>query len=572
MNFTTKTENQVEFEEIKQIKSGEISEYHVKIVFKEKASPSKYTISWEEPQIDMLGFWSSKCVTQYNLTPDWFPRKEESRTASGMPLITIYSGSGKNRLSVALSDPSSPSTISAGVVEENGTLIMKIDLFSKICSSIKEYEAIIRIDRREVPFFQAIKDARNWWSTLGYAPMYVPNEAKLPMYSTWYSFHQKTIPDEILYECKIAKEYGMDTVIVDDGWQTDDNRRGYAFCGDWEVCENKIPDMKKFVDDVHALGMKFMIWFSVPFVGLESKIYDKFKGMYLYMRKNACASVLDPRFKEVRDYLTDIYASSVQKYGWDGLKLDFIDSFELSDEESSRDFEKMDTVSVEEGLQLLLSETMEKLKKINPEIMIEFRQSYVGPAISKYGNIFRVGDCPADPINNRVGSLSLRLTSDTTAVHSDMIMWNNNDTNESVLYQLLGTMFAVPQISVRFDAITFDHKKLLKSYLSFWREHSDVILNGELKVYDPDASFSLAKSKKDGECVAVLYRGVVEKIENDVLEYVFNATGKNDIYIESEENRTYEIYDIFGEKYATGKIASGVNKIPAKNCEMVKII
>ncbi|MBO4983827.1 MAG: alpha-galactosidase [Clostridia bacterium] len=570
MNFKTETKNPIKSQEIKEIKSGEISEYLVKIEFDGKVSPSKYSIIWEEEQIDILGFWSSLTGTHHIISPDWNMRREESRTASCMPLIALFSKSSDNKVTVALSDPSSPSSLMAGVVEENGCVKIQVDLFSQLCPAITEYEVIIRIDKRKLPLYQCIKDTRKWWGSLGYECAYTPEYAKLPMYSTWYSFHQHTIPEEIIYECKIAKEYGMDTVIVDDGWQTDDNSRGYAFCGDWQVCEAKIPDMKSFVDRIHDLGMKFMIWFSVPFVGFESKNYQRFKGMYLNTRENARASVLDPRFKEVRDYLTDIYANSVEKYGWDGLKLDFIDSFCLS-ETSSQNFEKMDTVSVEEGLQMLLSETMEKLTKINPDIMIEFRQSYVGPAIAKYGNIFRVGDCPNDAINNRVQSLNLRLTSDTTAVHSDMIMWNNNDTNESVLYQLLAVMFAVPQISVRFDNITSDHKKILANYLNFWKEHRDILLNGELTVQDIDANYSMAQSKKDGQSVAVLYQNVVKVVENSSCEYVFNSTGKDGIYIDTTENKKYEIYDIFGNNYSNGDLTKGTTKLNVKNCEMVKI-
>ena len=570
MKFITQTENQIELEKIEKIKDGEISEYLIKIVFKDKVSPKKYSISWEEEQIDILGFWSSKMGTQHNITPEWSKRAEESRTASGMPLISLYNKANINRITVALSDPASPVKLSAGAVEETGGVQIVIELFSQICSAIKEYEVIVRIDRRKLPFYECVKEARRWWDALGYKCAPVPNDAKLPMYSTWYSFHQSTIPEEIIKECKIAKEYGMDTVIVDDGWQTDDNSRGYAFCGDWQVCESKIPDMRAFVDEIHALGMKFMIWFSVPFVGVESKNYERFRGMYLSTHRSARASVLDPRFKEVRDFLTDLYASSVEKYGWDGLKLDFIDCFSLS-EDSSENYEKMDTVSVEEGLQRLLGEAMEKLKKINPDIMIEFRQSYVGPAISKYGNIFRVTDCPNDAINNRVFSLNLRLTSAETAVHSDMIMWNKNDTNEGVLYQLLAVMFAVPQISIRFDNITEEHRKILKNYLAFWREHRDVLLNGELEARDVDANYSMAQSKKDGCCVAVLYQGAVKRLEKGTQEFIFNSTGSDKIYIETEEERKYEIYDIFGNKYSEGAVSRGVHALNVKNCEMVKL-
>lgn len=569
LNFRTETKNQLEYERIELIKEGEICEYKLCLKFKEKACPSPYSIIWEQEHIDTYGFWSSKGEPLHNITPDWYVRKEESRTASGMPLISLYNKANYNRLTVALSDPSNPTTLSAGVVEENTSVKIQIDLFSQLCPPIKEYELIIRIDRRNIPFYKCVQEVKAWWENIGYQCAYVPKEAYLPMYSTWYSFHQHTIPEEIIKECKWAKEYGMDTVIVDDGWQTDDNSRGYAFCGDWQVCEKKIPDMKGFVDEIHSLGMKVMFWFSVPFVGFESKNYERFKGKYVTTRQASRASVLDPRFKEVREFLVQTYVNSVKKYGWDGLKLDFIDSFKIT-EESSQDYDNMDTVSLEEGVQLLLKEATEALKAINPEFLIEFRQSYVGPAISKYGNIFRVTDCPCDPIYNRIFSLKLRLTSGKTAVHSDMIIWNKNDTNESVKYQLLSVLFAVPQISVRWDNISDEHKTILKKHLNFVREKSDILLNGEIYVQDADAGYTMAQSTKNGECISVLYHSVVKPVKEKT-EYIFNSTGEDYIYVESDKGRKYEIYDIFGSLSSSGEISKGVQKVNVKNCQMVTI-
>jgi alpha-galactosidase len=283
------------------------------------------------------------------------------------------------------------------------------------------------------------------------------------------------------------------------------------------------------------------------------------------------ASVLDPRYKEVRDFLVNIYCSYVKEYGWDGLKLDFIDSFS-PDETSSTDYEKMDCVSVEEGVGRLLSEVATSLKNINPEFMIEFRQSYVGPIMTQHGNFFRVTDCPGDPMINRIGCLNLRLMMGGASVHSDMLMWNKNDTSEGVGYQLLACMFGVPQISVRFNDISEEQKRLLKYFLSVWKEHRSAILDGELEVFDAEANYSMAKSKKDGECVAVLYQSVVYKADSDCTSYVFNSSGKCGVYVESDKEASYEIYSIYGEKQSEGKIGAGVSKLNVDVCGMVKII
>lgn len=568
IKFSTETKTKIATEKISQTKDGEISEFLLEIDFGEKTYPTEYKISWELDQIDTIGFWSPKHHFISNITPDWGKRESLSKLTNGMPVASLYGIGNINALTISLSDAKNAILIKAGVVEERGRVIYELVFFPEKTSIMEKYTAKIRLDRRKLPFYKTVNSTKEWWKELGYKPSYEPEYASAPLYSAWYSFHQRTIPDEIVYECKIAKEYGMDTVIVDDGWQTDDNSRGYGYCGDWEVCATKIPDMKNFVDRIHELDMKFMLWFSVPFVGYFSKNFERFKGMYLRRRDPMDAMILDPRFKEVRDFISDKYVEFVKEYGIDGLKLDFIDSFYL-DETSSKEYDKMDTSSVEDAVEMLLFEVSQKLKAINPEFLIEFRQSYTGPVIGQYGNMFRVTDCPSDPYVNRVHGLTMRMSQDGI-IHSDMMMWNKDETNEAVAYQLLSTMFLVPQISIRFDNITNDHKRILKNYIGFWRAHKDTLLKGDMEYFDVESSFSRAKSTKNGETVTVLYQSVVDEISEGT-NYIFNATGASCVYIEIERTAEYEIYDMFGSLKERGKVEKGVSKLNVPSCGMIKI-
>jgi alpha-galactosidase len=312
------------------------------------------------------------------------------------------------------------------------------------------------------------------------------------------------------------------------------------------------------------------LWFSVPFVGYYSKNYDKFKGKYLKHQDDRNTSVLDPRFKDVRKFLVNIYASAVKEYGYDGLKLDFIDEFALSSS-SSTNFDEMDCRSVEEGLSKLLKEITTTLKKINPEIIIEFRQSYVGPFVGTFGNIFRVVDCPADAISNRIGGINLRLTSGETAVHSDMITWNVKDSNESVLYQLFSSLFIVPQISVRLAEINEDHKRLLKNFLSFWLEHQSTLLDGELKALNVDAGYTLASSETDQEKITVVYNNQVIDVNSNKCEFVFNATGENFLFLQTEKESRYIVYDYFGNLLESGTLKAGLHKLSIPNTYLLKL-
>ena len=168
--------------------------------------------------------------------------------------------------------------------------------------------------------------------------------------------------------------------------------------------------MQALVHRLHEMDMAVMLWYSVPFMGERSQNYHKFRDKMLH------EGVLDPRYKEVREFLTDTYKRAVADWDLDGLKLDFIDAFTLGEEALKPDARR-DYLSLEEAVDTLMQEVKRELTAIRPDILIEFRQAYVGPAIRQYGNMLRVSDCPADALRNRQDILNLRLTSGRTAVH-----------------------------------------------------------------------------------------------------------------------------------------------------------
>ena len=49
-----------------------------------------------------------------------------------------------------------------------------------------------------------------------------------------------------------------------------------------------------------------------------------------------------------------------------------------------------------------------ELRRVKPDVMIEFRQPYIGPLMRKYGNMFRAGDAPNAAVDNRVRTVDRR--------------------------------------------------------------------------------------------------------------------------------------------------------------------
>ena len=552
--------------------------YKLVVSADEKFIPEPLKIAWEMPVNDVISVWSPRVGFSRFLAPNWRKTKTESRIASGAPVMSAINADGTNACTVALSDPKSPTEIGFGVSEEHAVFECHAIFFTAFVAPIDTYEAFIRFDFDQVPFTKAVQSVGSWWEKdFGYTHAYVPKSAYMPMNSAWYSFHQALIPEKLIEECKLSAPLGMETIILDDGWQTDDNNRGYKFCGDWELATGKIPDMKALVDEIHKTGMKVMLWFSVPFVGIHSKAYERFKDKALYDKGGVL--VVDVRYKEVRDYLIGIYKDAVVNYGLDGLKLDFIDSFRLTDQSPAAN-DQMDTHSVEDALDALLKEAKDELLKIDPDILVEFRQSYIGPTILKYGNMIRVGDCPYDSLRNRMGIVDLRLTSGKTAVHSDMIMWNKDASVESAALQMISTLFGVPQVSVLIKDLPESHKKALKFWLDFYRENIDLLHSDDLSVKNPEMCYSQVKTQLDGSLVAVNYANVpfdVDTFENEGCVYnLINSTFEKQIFINAKADLgkvSVKVFNCMGDTVTekVSEIKQGITVIDVPACSLVRI-
>ena len=121
------------------------------------------------------------------------------------------------------------------------------------------------------------------------------------------------------------------------------------------------------------------------------------------------------------------------------------------------------------------------------------------PICEKYGNMLRVADCPADGLTNRVGCLDLRLTSGNTAVHSDMLMWDIEDSAENAAAQIIDCIFAVVQISVKLESLPDNHRRMLKFWLDFMDKNKNLLLKSNISVSEPHLFYTSAKAYNDRE-------------------------------------------------------------------------
>lgn len=526
---------------------------------REKVKEDSYiAIEWSVPMSDFLYRWYPNCFTNRNIIPTW-GYDIKSSIASGAPVVCIFNQHGKSKYTCAVSEFKKAVLMNFGVNEKTANLdcLVKLPLMQFTNSNSTELQ--IRIDDEEKDIEKAISEVSVWWEEFT-GVMHIPENVTDTFYSFWYSYHQEVYPENVEKECELVAKYGIKTVIVDDGWQTYDNAGMYAYCGDWQPL--KIPNMAEHVGKIHKLGLKYILWFSVPFIGIKSQNYEQFKDKLLYVNKGLHAGILDPRYSEVREYLINIYRKAVSDWNLDGLKLDFIDAFNNPDNIPAN--EDMDIKDLHDAIYKLMTDIKCELTKLNPQIMIEFRQQYIGPAMRSYGNFFRAADCPYDLTLNRVSVIDLRLLSGSTPVHSDMLMWHNNETPENCALQIINVLFSVIQLSVKLAEQSEKQKKVIQFWLDFAKKNKKLLQGSELKVHDPQNLYTAVEGIGDNEKISVIYTPNKSIIIDKDTTTVINGTQKGSIILEflNDSEYQYEILDCMGGKIQESTInGSGLCRV-----------
>lgn len=534
--------------------------YKLTVESESEYAPKSIALRWKIPFLGIQGVWKPGADHDKRQQYDWELDHLESRISVDSPVISVFDYNDNSKITFASSDVVNLVSMNALLREEDNNLYCHMTFFSERHPKIKKYESELYINTNSDQISSVLKDVSEWWESKDYLkPASVPAIAKAPLYSTWYQFHQDLSEDKLIKECEIAYELGYRLIIVDDGWQTIDNNRGYDYTGDWTP--DRFSNMSDFVKKLQDTGMKVGIWFSVPFCGKKSKAYKRFSGKFL-TENHRWAPVFDPRFPEVRSYLVDIYTKALKVWGVDALKLDFIDDFRVYPDTDLAYNTDRDFTNVNAAVDKLLSEISASLKSINPDVAIEFRQKYVGPALRKYGNMFRAFDCPNDPVTNRIRIADIKMLIGSSAVHSDMLTWHSEDDLTNCAIQIINSFFAVPQMSINLQDANEDIKKMLQFYNRLWVKYSDIILDGDFKVKDILSNYTLLSSQKNEAVVIGIYNDVIVELPSLKKAVLLNGKNTDSVVVKSKENGgIIEVYNCLGVLIQTYDVLSvGLNE------------
>ncbi|MGW4647325.1 glycoside hydrolase family 36 protein [Kitasatospora sp. NPDC004289] len=445
--------------------------------------PVRTRIEWRLPCTGATGYWTPLSGTRW-LPPSW----ALPRTASlpkGAPVGSLVGTADAALCTFAAGETVLPVSIGEGAVEETGDFSFWVE---------HEGPLRLRLDLSGRHFADTVRDCAAWWAESLPAST-VPDAAFDPVFCTWYALHLTITAPEVERLAALAAPLGFGALIVDDGWQTDEVGRSYATTGDWQPAPAGFPDFADHVDRIRKLGLNYLLWHALPFLGDRSAAQAELAPHTLAHLPMLETSVLDPRSPLVRAHQVERLAAAVERHGVDGLKIDFIDTFLREATTASPD---PDCTEVAEGVRRLLEELDTRLRATRPEVLIEHRQQYMGPGLWPYATMVRATDCPHNATENRVRCADLRLTAGPLAVHADPLTWHPAEEPAQIAVFLISVLFATAQVSVDLSAQSPEQLAAVRFWLSVMREHRDLLQRAEFRPHRPELAYPLIEARDGG--------------------------------------------------------------------------
>ncbi len=180
--------------------------------------------------------------------------------------------------------------------------------------------------------------------------------------------------EKLLSIARDAAELGIEMFVLDDGWFGTNRNLDDCDLGDWFVNEKKIRcGMKELGRRIHALGLKFGLWFEPEMISPISKLYEQHPDWCLHVNGRKCSParaqyVLDYSRADVRDYIIECMSKIIREAELEYIKWDFNRNMtELGSALLSPDEQK----ELSHRYVLGLYEVMERLLCEFPDLLIE---------------------------------------------------------------------------------------------------------------------------------------------------------------------------------------------------------
>lgn len=532
----------------------------------------RLVVEWTVPIIDMHGlYFAGNPRWEMAHLPFWRIEKNVA-VNTGLPYLALFHRGGENRFAFGSFDQINETALSAELSEITRCYHFRLE---KPANHHVNGQTIPVRGHYEETFFISTYSAA--WSdvlqhyvrlcdrALQMETMPVPESAYRPVFCSWTAIHHDVSHDWIMRNATLAAELGFGTWITDDGWFIETGKfADYSHVGEWMPSEAKFPDFAAHVRAVQALGLKYILWVAPFMIGYDSEVARRYAHLLTTGREPIRFHNLSPWHDETESIITALLLRLVTDYGLDGLKIDFIDSVIIN----SVRLPGASDETLGRRVYDILNGVIGRLREHNPDILIEFRNSYSNLVSRRYANIYRCADVPINFAVNRWQACLLRLLTPDRAVHLDPALWHPSDTDENVAVHLINLLVGVPMVSIQLDEYPQSHIDLIRHWIGFYNAHWQTLIRGNFRPTITGTSIPVVYFDGQDETIITLFENVEVTLSNAHSPiWILNASLRPAVHLDAGDlHGTFRVraYDKFGNLTADDNLSFPTRTLPVE--------
>jgi len=188
--------------------------------------------------------------------------------------------------------------------------------------SFRTFRTFIAVHRGD--HFQTLSEYRKVMVHQGIEFKNPPQSVYESIWCGW-GYEEDFTIEEFYGTFPMIRKLGLEQIVLDYGWNTG--------VGDYHLHPEKFPngdaDMKKVVNDIHAIGAKAKLWWMPLSVHPSTDMYQKNSDYLLHNKDGSPVFIeffksflLCPASEEVINLTREFLIEAMQNWGWDGFKID----------------------------------------------------------------------------------------------------------------------------------------------------------------------------------------------------------------------------------------------------------
>ena len=367
--------------------------------------------------------------------------------------------------------------------------------------------------------------------------------ALLPTWCTWTAWCSDQLTEQsVLDNAQIARELGIKSVILDDGWfgpglDTDDRPLNI---GDYFPDPEKFRDLKALVGRLHKSEMDVLLWYAPTCISPDSRAFRQLADSTIECNSNRVLAPngfynLCPCNPAVRRHVRAEIVRMLQDYGVDGFKVDLYNTLPATpcDAEHEHDCESMI-----EGVHRMMRESWEELRLLRPRGVLELKQNYGNVLAARYGTMVRAGDTAYDIDTNLQRCAYIQAYA--PVAHNDYLACSVHDDPVDLAVMMIKQITGgVPTFSMDLTKQPADSLNVIRAWLDFYRSRMP-LWSRPRAPQDAHLNVWELGDRRTAILSAVCAATEVRVPEREEV-IVFNGTGRDELYLRSGKDWTAKI-------------------------------